>query len=144
VGVANGLAEHATARGAVSPPDALLRFRDGRPLTSWRYDDLWKRLDDRLSWVATHGISTTGCATPRRPGSSATSATASPVPMPASLHEVATALAAMIGQPHPLAVPPWTLTSTSGPTAVDTATPPPHATGVAHLTPEGSSVSFEP
>jgi hypothetical protein len=61
----------------------------------------------------------TGSGTPPRPGSSATSATASPAPTPdtptppdrhhplhqATLQEVATALAAMTGQPHHLANP---------------------------------------
>jgi hypothetical protein len=35
-----------------------LRYRDGRPLTSRRYDHLWKRIGDRLPWVAAQGIST--------------------------------------------------------------------------------------
>ncbi|MFG1928740.1 tyrosine-type recombinase/integrase [Cryptosporangium sp. NPDC048952] len=52
------LAEHAHCRSAVAPADALLRFRDGRELTSRRYDHLWKRIGDRLPWVATQGIST--------------------------------------------------------------------------------------
>src|SRR3954447_23921528 len=32
-----------------------LRFRDGRPLTTRRYDQLWKRLGQRLPWVAAPG-----------------------------------------------------------------------------------------
>jgi site-specific recombinase XerD len=47
------LREHAAGRGA-----ALLRYRDGRPLTSRRYDHLWKRLGDRLPWVAAQAVST--------------------------------------------------------------------------------------
>jgi integrase len=54
----NGLADHAAARGTVLPTDALLRSRNGRPLTGRRYDQLWKRLGDRLPWVAAQGIST--------------------------------------------------------------------------------------
>lgn len=32
------LVDHADKRGAVTPADQLLRYRDGRPLTSRRYD----------------------------------------------------------------------------------------------------------
>lgn len=56
------LAEHARCRGAVLPADALLRFRDGRALTSRRYDHLWRRLGERLPWVAAQGISTGSAA----------------------------------------------------------------------------------
>ena len=56
--LADRLAEHAVARGAVQPADALLRFRDGRAVTSRRYDRLWSRLGQRLPWVAAQGIST--------------------------------------------------------------------------------------
>jgi integrase len=54
----NCLADHANARGTILPTDQLLRFRNGHPLTSRRYDHLWKRLADRLPWLATQGIST--------------------------------------------------------------------------------------
>lgn len=60
------LVEHAAARGAVLPTDPILRYRDGRPLISRRYDHLWKRLGDRLPWVAAQGISTP-LAPPHRP-----------------------------------------------------------------------------
>ncbi|MEV4346277.1 site-specific integrase [Actinoplanes sp. NPDC049596] len=56
--LATRLREHATSRGAAVPGDALLRYRDGRPLTSRRYDHLWKRLGDRLPWVAAQAVST--------------------------------------------------------------------------------------
>jgi integrase len=52
------LIDHAHNRGAVASADQLLRYRDGRPLTSRRYDHLWKRIGDRLPWVAAQGIST--------------------------------------------------------------------------------------
>ncbi|MEV6810552.1 tyrosine-type recombinase/integrase [Micromonospora sp. NPDC051296] len=61
--LAGHLREHADARGAVLHTDALLRGRNGQPITSRRYDHLWKRLGQRLPWVAVQGIST-GCATP--------------------------------------------------------------------------------
>jgi integrase len=51
-------AEHADARGAVLPTDTLLRYRDGRALTSRRYDHLWHRLGQQLPWGAAQGIST--------------------------------------------------------------------------------------
>jgi hypothetical protein len=35
-----------------------LRYRDGRALTSRRYDHLWHRIGERLPWVANQGIST--------------------------------------------------------------------------------------
>ena len=43
-------------RGPAHRP--LLRYRDGRPLTSRRYDHLWLRLGQQLPWVAAQGIST--------------------------------------------------------------------------------------
>ena len=52
------LVDHADNRGAVADADRLLRYRDGRPMTSRRYDNLWKRIGDRLPWVAAQGIST--------------------------------------------------------------------------------------
>lgn len=56
--LAASVADHASCRGAILPTDALLRFRNGRALTSRRYDHLWKRLGQRLPWVAAQGIST--------------------------------------------------------------------------------------
>ena len=35
-----------------------LRYADGRPITSRRYDHLWCRIGRHLPWVATQGIST--------------------------------------------------------------------------------------
>ncbi|MFG3714772.1 tyrosine-type recombinase/integrase [Micromonospora sp. NPDC047730] len=52
------LDEHARARGAVLPTDLLLRYRNGRAITSRRYDHLWKRIGQQLPWVAAQGIST--------------------------------------------------------------------------------------
>ncbi|APU21381.1 tyrosine-type recombinase/integrase [Actinoalloteichus sp. GBA129-24] len=116
--LANCLVDHATARGAVLATDPLLRFRDGRPLTSRRYDHLWRRLGERLPWVATQGISTHwlrhttltwverhfGYGIARAyAGHTDTAGPATTTYIKASLQEVATALAAMTGQPHPLA-----------------------------------------
>jgi integrase len=56
--IANCLVDHAAARAPSLPTNPLLRYHDGHPLTSRRYDHLWKRLGDRLPWVADQGIST--------------------------------------------------------------------------------------
>ncbi|MGC4773356.1 tyrosine-type recombinase/integrase, partial [Micromonospora sp. DT44] len=116
--LAEHLREHAEARGAVLPTDPLLRARNGQPITSRRYDHLWRRLGERLPWVAVHGISTHrlrhttltwverhfGYGIARAyaghtdsPGSSTTTY------IKADLHDVAKALSAMTGQPHPMA-----------------------------------------
>jgi len=51
------LAGHGRERHA--PADGqLLRYADGRPITSRRYDHLWVRIGRHLPWVATQGIST--------------------------------------------------------------------------------------
>lgn len=52
------LAEHAACRGAVLPSERLLRYRDGRALTSRRYDHLWARVGRLLPWAAAQGVST--------------------------------------------------------------------------------------
>lgn len=115
--LAQRLTEHADARGAVLPADPLLRYRDGRALTS-RYDHLWHRLGLQLPWVAAQGISTHwlrhttltwveryfGYGIARAyAGHTATTAAATTTYIKADLQAVATALAAMTGQPHPLA-----------------------------------------
>ncbi|MEO3781522.1 site-specific integrase [Micromonospora sp. B11E3] len=116
--LAASLDDHARHRGAVVPTDALLRFRHGGPLTSRRYDHLWKRIGERLPWVAAQGISTHwlrhttltwverhfgyGVARAYAGHSDSTGPTTTTY-IKADLHAVATALAAMTGQPHPLA-----------------------------------------
>jgi site-specific recombinase XerD len=113
------LTEHGRERHA--PPDGqLLRKADGRPITHRRYDHLWIRIGRHLSWVTTQGISTHwirhtiltwvernfGYAVARAyaghaDGGGEAGATATYVR--ASLAEVAAALAALTGEPHPLA-----------------------------------------
>ena len=113
------LAEHGRQRHA--PPDgSLLRYRDGRPVTYRRYDHLWDRLGRHLPWVRTQQVSmhwirhTTltwvernfGYAVARAyaghtDGGGEAGATATYVR--ASICEVAAALAALTGEPHPLA-----------------------------------------
>jgi integrase/recombinase XerC len=113
------LIKHSQERYA--PPDGqLLRYANGHPITSRRYDHLWARLGRHLAWVRTQQVSshwirhTTltrvernfGYAVGRAYAGHAdsgreTGATATYVR--ASLAEVAAALAALTGEPHPLA-----------------------------------------
>ena len=110
---------HAGERHA--PADGqLLRYRNGRRITYRRYDHLWDRLGRYLPWVRAQQISmhwirhTTLTWVERNFGyaiakayaghtdnGSDTGATATYVR--ATTHEVATALAALTGEPHPLA-----------------------------------------
>jgi integrase/recombinase XerC len=113
------LQQHAEQRGTL-PYGQLLRYANGRPITKRRYDHLWARIGKHLPWVATQQISihwlrhTTltwvernfGYAIARAyaghsdGGNAGTTATY----VRASLAEIATALAALTGEPHPLAV----------------------------------------
>jgi len=96
-----------------------LRFRTGAALTSRRYDHLWCRIGQRLPWVAAQGISThwlrhTALTWVERHFSYATARVyaghtdstgpATTTYIKADLQAVASALAVMTGQPHPLAV----------------------------------------
>ncbi|WIV53977.1 tyrosine-type recombinase/integrase [Amycolatopsis nalaikhensis] len=114
------LTEHAAARGATGPTDQLLRYRNGRPLTTRRYDHLWSRLGQQLPWVAAQGISihwlrhTTLTWVERHfgygiarayAGHTDNTGPATTTYIKADLEAVATALAAMTGQSHPLAHP---------------------------------------
>jgi integrase/recombinase XerC len=111
------LQRHAAERGA--PVDEqLLRYADGRPITTRRYDHLWKRLGTHLPWVATQQISTHwlrhttltwvernfGYAIARayagHTDGGETGATTTYIR--AGAHEVAAALAAMTSEEHPL------------------------------------------
>ena len=112
------LVQHGQDRHA---PDGgqLLRYADGRPVTSRRYDHLWARLGRQLPWVRTQQISTHwirhttltwvernfGYAVARAyaghtDGGGDAGATSTYVR--ADLSEVAAALAALTGEPHPL------------------------------------------
>ncbi|MET8282799.1 site-specific integrase [Micromonospora sp. NPDC005174] len=117
--LASRLNDHALARGAVLPTDALLRYRNGQPATYRRYDLLWKRIGRQLPWVAVQGISihwlrhTTLTWVERHCGYGVARAyaghtdrqgPATTTYIKADLQAVATALAALTGQPHPLAV----------------------------------------
>ena len=113
------LVRHAAERSA--PRDGqLLRYADGRPITTRRYDHLWARLGKHLPWVATQQISTHwlrhttltwvernfGYAVARAYAGHADSgsdAGTTTTYVRASIQEVAAALAALTGEPHPLA-----------------------------------------
>jgi len=100
----------------------LLRYASGQPVTSRRYDHLWARIGRQLPWARTQQVSmhwirhTTltwvernfGYAVARAyaghtDGGGDAGATSTYVR--ASLAEVAAALAALTGEPHPLAAP---------------------------------------
>jgi len=97
----------------------LLRYRNGRRITYRRYDHLWLRIGRHLPWVATQGITAhwlrhtvitwvertysyavarafAGHAEGGDVGSTATY-------IKADLAEIAAAVAALTGEPHPLA-----------------------------------------
>lgn len=112
------LADHAACRGTILPDDRLLRYRDGRALSSRRYDHLWKRLGERLPWVAAQGISTHwlrhttltwverhyGYGVARAyAGHTDSTGAATTTYIKADLQAVAIALSAMTGHTHPLA-----------------------------------------
>lgn len=116
------LLDHRAGRGSGLPSDQpLLRYRNGNPLTKRRYDHLWERVGERLPWVASQGISThwlrhtTLTWIERRFGYGVARAygghldargPATTTYIRATLHEVATALAALSGEDHPCARPP--------------------------------------
>lgn len=113
------LQQHAEHRGAPAHGQ-LLRYANGRPITARRYDHLWTRIGRHLPWVATQQISThwlrhttltwvernfgyaiarayAGHTDSNNAGTTATY-------VRASLTEIATALAALTAEPHPLAL----------------------------------------
>lgn len=114
------LAQHAEQRGA-DEDQQLLRYRNGRPLTRRRYDSLWKRLGKHIPWVATQQITahwlrhTTLTWVERNFGHAVAAAYAghsvgnhgegaTSIYTRATLEEIATALAALTREPHPLSL----------------------------------------
>jgi integrase/recombinase XerC len=109
---------HVEERGGEGTDGQLLRYRDGRPLTTRRYDHLWLRIGKHLPWVTTQQVSTHwlrhttltwverhfGYAVARAyaghdgRGDAGTTSTY----IRADLQEVARALAALSGEAHPL------------------------------------------
>jgi integrase len=115
------LLDHAEARGAATDPTSqLLRYRNGNPITDRRYNHLWDRLGRYLPWVTTlnvsaHWIRHTTLTWVERNFSFATAhayaghfdegdnKNATMTYVKATIHDVATALSALTGEPHPLA-----------------------------------------
>jgi len=115
-----GLVRHAGERHA--PPDGrLLRYADGRPVTYRRYDGLWARIGRHLPWVRTQQVSThwirhttltwvernfgfaVAHAYAGHTDGAGDTGSATSTYVRATLTEVATALATLTGEPHPLA-----------------------------------------
>jgi integrase/recombinase XerC len=99
----------------------LLRYANGKAISSRRYDYLWRRLQEQIPWVATQQVSmhwirhTTLTWVERNFGFATAQAYAGhedhgrggkamATYVRAGLSEVATALAALTSQDHPLAV----------------------------------------
>jgi len=114
------LLAHGESRGGLGTCQRLLRYASGRPITSRRYDYLWRRLGRELPWVATQQVSmhwirhTILTWVERNFGFAVAQAYAGhedhgrggramATYVRAGLPEVATALAALTGEPHPLA-----------------------------------------
>lgn len=112
------LLAHAEERGA-DAEGQLLRYRGGEPITSRRYDHLWQRLGRHLDWIRVQQVSTHwlrhttltwvernfGYAVARAYAghNSGRDAGVTSTYVRADLTEVAAALAALAGEPHPLA-----------------------------------------
>jgi integrase len=117
--LALALTEHHVRRVADRPPETqLLRYRDGAPISTRRYDHLWSRIGERLPWVAAQNISTHwlrhttitwverhfGYGIARAyAGHTHAAGPSTTTYIKASLREVATALSALTGEPHPMA-----------------------------------------
>jgi integrase/recombinase XerC len=115
------LLAHGESRGGLDSGQRLLRYANGRPITSRRYDYLWQRLGSHLPWVATQQVSmhwirhTILTWVERNFGFAVAQAYAGhedhgrggramATYVRAGLPEVATALAALTGEAHPLAI----------------------------------------
>jgi integrase/recombinase XerC len=117
------LLAHGESRGGLGNGQRLLRYANGRPITKKRYDYLWRRLAEHLAWVDTlqvsmywirHTILTwvernfgfaVAHAYAGHADGGGDTGTATSTYVRATLTEVATALAALTGEPHPLAEP---------------------------------------
>lgn len=114
------LRTHIHHRQNTDPDATVFRYRNGRPITSRRYDYLWSRIGDHLPWVAAQQVSihwirhTTLTWVERHFGFAVTRAYAGHLPrghepsatttyIRAEIEEVATAVSALTGETHPLA-----------------------------------------
>jgi integrase/recombinase XerC len=117
----NALIEHAELRAADDRNSQLLRYRNGNPITDRRYNHLWDRLGRYLPWITTLNVSahwirhTTLTWVERNFGyatahayaghfDEADNKNATLTYVKATVHDVATALSALTGEPHPLAL----------------------------------------
>ncbi len=115
------LLAHHKRRGDGDHNQALLRYGNGRPLTYRRYDHVWRRIGRHLPWVAAQQVSThwlrhTTLTWVERTFSYAVARAyaghtgrndigTTMTYVRAEIQEIATALAALTGEPHPLANP---------------------------------------
>ncbi|CAM3410679.1 site-specific integrase [Kibdelosporangium persicum] len=114
------LVNHGKTRGGLDTEHPLLRYTSGQPISARRYDHLWQRLGRHLPWVATQQVSThwlrhtTLTWVERNFGYAVAHAfaghtdsrndrNATTTYVQATVEEVATALAALTREPHPLA-----------------------------------------
>jgi integrase/recombinase XerC len=113
------LLSHHAERGDGDRGGSLLRYQDGRPLSYRRYDHLWHRIGTHLPWVAAQQVSThwlrhTTLTWVERTFSYAVARAyaghsgkgdigTTMTYVRAEIQEVATALAALTGEPHPMA-----------------------------------------
>jgi integrase len=109
---------HVEERADATPGAQVLRYRNGRPLTSRRYDHLWGRIGKHLPWVATQQVSTHwlrhttltwverhfgyGVARAYAGHNGRGDAGTTTTYIRADLPEVVRALAALTGETHPL------------------------------------------
>jgi integrase len=118
------LLAHGERRGGLGNGQRLLRYANSRPITKKRYEVLWRRLGEHLPWVETlqvsmywirHTILTwvernfgfavaEAYAGHEDNGRGARAMGAMATYVRAGLPEVAAALAALTGEPHPLAI----------------------------------------
>ncbi|WP_307834294.1 tyrosine-type recombinase/integrase [Paractinoplanes lichenicola] len=117
--LAEALVAHFDERSGGDPDEQILRYRNGHCVGRRRYDHLWRRVGTHLHWVTVQQISAhwlrhttltwverhfsyavarafAGHADSNEAGTTATY-------VKATLQEVAQALAALTGEPHPLA-----------------------------------------
>lgn len=126
------LLDHGEARGAAGESGGqMLRYRNGNPITHRRYDNLRVRLGRYLPWITTLTVSahrirhTTLTWVKRNVGfaiahayaghfDEADTKNATMTYVKAAVHDVATALSSLTGEPHPLADPELVLVPVPG------------------------------
>lgn len=111
------LAEHAGSRGAHNADDAVFRTRRHHPMTRRRYNTLFEHIQASLEWTARTPVTAhvlrhtaitrverhAGYAVAARFAGHSQRSNVTGTYIKASVHEVAAAVAALTGEPHPLA-----------------------------------------